>query len=661
MSIQKNRMSKLTLLHQLSRTRRNGLEVSTMESLLNAIPHAAIIVNGTNQKILCANTRASEVTAYTRSELIDLPFQNIFLSSDDGVTHSFFEDNPSGEMQSSVGCDLLHHNGSRVAMLLAISRVAGIDNLYLVSLNSQEDLHRSTLSIKRQQTAWSELINILTACAQSDQNTGLLNILSASAALCGADVLCIYQAVGETPVMRQLAVLDPDAILPHEVFPQDLGRLKHSTLWLNGKRSTTDLHQQARAANLNFMATAPIGGVNTMMGLFTVAGRTNPPDSIKDIVQFLADLVYFHIQSRILQSTFQDDIATLQLSQLASETVFDTIEDGLTFLTPDLDITRMNTAAEIALGYRSEEVYGQSIKNVLICNENLETSFRFAQEDLRPSSIAGVRIYRRNGDLFLANLRVLPIATATGLHSILIILHDLSEQEEYKTRNQQLEQRATLADITASFAHEVRNPINNISTGLQLLALNLPEEDPNQENISRLQNDCERLADLVKSGLSFVRPVEYKLEPVDLGRVISNLMDRWRNRLNRTQVKYNPQIEPNVPTVEGDLRALEQVFTNLIDNAIQAMESGGGILTINLRHVPDAAGRSHVEINILDTGPGIPHEAKEHIFEPFYTTKRNGTGLGLAIVKRIVTAHKGSIHVSSIPGGTMFQVRIPCN
>ncbi|HSQ28032.1 MAG TPA: HAMP domain-containing sensor histidine kinase, partial [Anaerolineales bacterium] len=146
-----------------------------------------------------------------------------------------------------------------------------------------------------------------------------------------------------------------------------------------------------------------------------------------------------------------------------------------------------------------------------------------------------------------------------------------------------------------------------------------------------------------------------------LSKVIANLMDRWRNRLNRTQVKYNPQIEPNVPAVEGDLRALEQVFTNLIDNAIQAMELSGGILTINLRHVPDIAGRSHVEVNILDTGPGIPPEAKDHIFEPFYTTKRSGTGLGLAIVKRIITAHKGSINVSSIPGGTMFQVRIPCN
>ena len=112
--------------------------------------------------------------------------------------------------------------------------------------------------------------------------------------------------------------------------------------------------------------------------------------------------------------------------------------------------------------------------------------------------------------------------------------------------------------------------------------------------------------------------------------------------------------------VEGDLRALEQVFTNLIDNAIQAMEPAGGILTINVRHIGEADERSHVEVNILDNGPGIPPEAKEHIFEPFYTTKRSGTGLGLAIVKRIVTAHKGSIHVSSIPGGTIFRVRIPC-
>ena len=258
--------------------------------------------------------------------------------------------------------------------------------------------------------------------------------------------------------------------------------------------------------------------------------------------------------------------------------------------------------------------------------------------------------------------RVLPIAANGKLHSILVILHDQSEQEEYKTRNQDAWSNALPWQISLPalpMKCAIRSTIS--APACSCWHSTCPQDDPNQENINRLQNDCERLADLVKSGLSFVRPVEYKLEPVDLGKVISNLMDRWRNRLARTQVKYNPQIEANIPPVEGDLRALEQVFTNLIDNAIQAMEPAGGILTINIRHIGEADERSHVEVNILDTGPGIPPEAKEHIFEPFFTTKRSGTGLGLAIVKRIVTAHKGSIHVSSIPGGTMFQVRIPCS
>jgi signal transduction histidine kinase len=138
-------------------------------------------------------------------------------------------------------------------------------------------------------------------------------------------------------------------------------------------------------------------------------------------------------------------------------------------------------------------------------------------------------------------------------------------------------------------------------------------------------------------------------------------MERWRNRISKTKVQYNPQIDSNTPPVEGDFRALEQVFTNLVDNAIQAMEHTGGTLTINIRQTMEGDERSQVEVSILDTGPGIPPDAKDHIFEPFYTTKRTGTGLGLAIVKRIVTAHKGSIHVNSIPGGTMFQVRLPCS
>jgi signal transduction histidine kinase len=101
------------------------------------------------------------------------------------------------------------------------------------------------------------------------------------------------------------------------------------------------------------------------------------------------------------------------------------------------------------------------------------------------------------------------------------------------------------------------------------------------------------------------------------------------------------------------------VWNNLISNAIQAMDDTGGTLTLKVSPATAPDGGRRVEVSVTDTGPGIPEDVRERIFEPFFTTKRTGTGLGLAITKQIITSHKGSIVVSSIPGGTVFQVQLP--
>ena len=108
--------------------------------------------------------------------------------------------------------------------------------------------------------------------------------------------------------------------------------------------------------------------------------------------------------------------------------------------------------------------------------------------------------------------------------------------------------------------------------------------------------------------------------------------------------------------VKGDKRSLEQVFTNIIQNGINAMKSKGGKLSIRIASQPKAG---TVSVDISDTGPGIPAEIVDHIFEPFFSTNQDGTGLGLAITKQIVNVHNGQITVNSVPGGTVFRVTLP--
>jgi two-component system, NtrC family, sensor histidine kinase AtoS len=328
-------------------------------------------------------------------------------------------------------------------------------------------------------------------------------------------------------------------------------------------------------------------------------------------------------------------------------------------VSPELAIVEMNPAAELVLGYASKEVSGYSVGNVLIGAENLFPALQAALQGISTPNLGNVRLHRRDGRAFLAHVQVLPVLVGDRLEAVLILLRDLSEHEQFQVRNEQLEQRAMLGEVTAIFAHEVRNPINNISTGLQLMAMNLPEEDPNQDQIQRMSTDCNRLTHLMQSVLSFSRSPDNKIEPVNLAELLPSLLDRWRPRLVRLNVQHRIQTGTTNATVDGDLRALEQVFNNLISNAVQAMSESGGTLSIHLRPVNDPGDRPQVEVSVSDDGPGIADEIRERIFEPFFTTNRNGTGLGLAIAKRIITKHKGTITVSSVPGGTVFQVLLP--
>jgi two-component system, NtrC family, sensor histidine kinase AtoS len=144
-----------------------------------------------------------------------------------------------------------------------------------------------------------------------------------------------------------------------------------------------------------------------------------------------------------------------------------------------------------------------------------------------------------------------------------------------------------------------------------------------------------------------------------------------RPRMERMNVQGSLQVAPDCPPIIGSPRALEQVFINLINNAVQAMSDSGGQLMIKVQQAPEEdlldiliSKRDHsryVEINVIDTGPGIPQEYQERIFQPFYTTNMSGTGLGLAIAKRIITAHRGNISVTSFPGGTVFRVFLPAS
>src|SRR4030043_683585 len=633
------------------------LGTAEIETLFNSLPQAAIIVNNLNDRIQLVNTKSTELTAYTRNELTQVDFQSLFqiIKFEKPETDEQIE-----EVRNPSVYELIRRGGVKTLVQVTINPLGENNKYSLITFELDEQIRLHKEEEEQNRALWNNLNQLSRALLSPDLEKSLSLVLHASQALTGASLLCFFQVSSHRPCLQRIAFTGTDSIFPEEISDQDFSHLQIPVLWVRGKRAIINLHRLAHASTTSYIASAPIGETNAFIGLVVALGENSAPSSnLLPQLTFLSSQINNIIQGHALTLQLRQDIQEYLTEVLINNSIYNSMEDGTIILTPDLTIKSLNPSAELYLGYARVEISGQQIENVLIGSEDLKASFQVVQNEQRIDSIGSIKLYRRNGESFQANLRIIPIVNDDAINSIIILFHDLSDQEEYRLKNQQLEQRATLGEVTATFAHEVRNPINNIFTGLQLLAINLPPDDPNQKNIARIEEDCERLTSLVKSSLTFVRPMEYKLESITLDQLISNLLERWRSRLVKLNIKYQVQADKSVPNIDGDYRALEQVFTNLINNAIEAMESAGGLLSIKIRHVTETEEQAHIEVSISDTGPGIPAELREKIFEPFFTTKQHGTGLGLAIVKRIVTAHKGSIYVNSVLGGTNFVVQFP--
>jgi signal transduction histidine kinase len=312
------------------------------------------------------------------------------------------------------------------------------------------------------------------------------------------------------------------------------------------------------------------------------------------------------------------------------------------------------------LGYSSNEVTGKTIEDVLIGTESLTSALNSAKNGIPTHNLGNLSLHHRDGHSFPAQIQTIPVVVDGDVSDIVIILCDHSEDEQVRVRTQQLEQRALLGEVTAIFAHEVRNPINNISVGLQVLANNLANDSGQVDLVNRALNDCSRLTALMNSVLQFSKATEYKMEATDIKALIQRLLERWRPRFSNANIQSFIQSTLKSPKVTGDARALEQVFTNLISNSVNAMRDKGGLLAIKIDPQTEPEDPPQMLITVTDNGPGIPEDIREHIFEPFVTSNsQQGTGLGLAITRGIVNAHHGSIHVDSFPGGTIFTIKLP--
>jgi len=224
------------------------------------------------------------------------------------------------------------------------------------------------------------------------------------------------------------------------------------------------------------------------------------------------------------------------------------------------------------------------------------------------------------------------------------------------------ERLAALGQLSAGLAHEIRNPLGVIKGSAEMLQQKLQGSEPLAGELAGyISAEVNRLNALVARFLDFARPSHLDLRPQRVCEIIDRSLDSVLAQSPDSKVRVERNYS-RVPEILADEQFCERIFVNLIQNAFQAMESSpGGAQILRISAAPETAGgRPGVGIVIEDTGPGVPPEAREQIFNPFFTTKKDGVGLGLAIVAKIVDDHRGSIKLESgSQSGARFRIFLP--
>ncbi len=257
-----------------------------------------------------------------------------------------------------------------------------------------------------------------------------------------------------------------------------------------------------------------------------------------------------------------------------------------------------------------------------------------------------------------------------------LAIHNAFMYQELKTFSQQMEEKiqkttadlrkteaqlirsdklAALGQLAAGIAHEIRNPLTSINILIHSMTENLPSGDSHKEDLEVIEEEINRINEIVDQFLRFAKPAPPLLEKADVLSVFEETLQLLRPQIEKQQIVVRKVFQA-LPIIQMDREQMKQAILNLLLNAIQAMP-GGGHLTLKAKNSEDG---QWIHLSIQDSGIGIPGEDLNKLFDPFFSTKEGGIGLGLSIAHRIIDQHHGKIEVESAPGkGTLFTVWLP--
>lgn len=364
-----------------------------------------------------------------------------------------------------------------------------------------------------------------------------------------------------------------------------------------------------------------------------------------------------------------------------TENILRNMGNGLIAVNADGIVTHFNDQAQVITGFQPDEAIGRP------CEEVFRTPGSEEQANLLRRALA-MRLGEGEVDLVTADGRLVPVhlrltpleeedGTTVGAVGIFVDLSEARRSEEQSRRKERL---ASLGELSAGVAHEIRNPLAGIGAAAQVLRKRLGDDPDRTRFTDVILEEVTRLDRIVDNLLRFARPAQPQLQETSLVECIQRVLGLQDDIARERGVRIETSLTPDIPRLYLDSDQIIQVLLNIVQNAFQAM-SDGGVLTIGLRrtqkppYIRRRAGRrasdpieppeparavEFAEVAIADTGDGIPPATLGRIFDPFFTTRRAGTGLGLSISQSIVREHGGQISITSRVGsGTTVLIHLP--
>jgi PAS domain S-box-containing protein len=392
-----------------------------------------------------------------------------------------------------------------------------------------------------------------------------------------------------------------------------------------------------------------------MLGLGkTVDGDYLSSDDL-ELLSTIAGYVAIAIENARLYESLEQKALQIERLKDFSENIVESLKIGI--LTTDLEnrIESWNPQIEELLEVPRAEALGRKLEEALPADLVLEIAARATTDHV--AGIYKFRMKARSGRESVINASIAPLLDKDGAHiGRLILLDDITQRVRMEDQMLQNEKLTSLGLLAAGVAHEVNTPLAVISNYIQMLAKQIPTDDPKQKTIERIVKQTFRASEIVNNLLNFSRTGSGEALEVDLNSVLEETLTLVQHPFKTARVNVLKNYEPKLPPVLGSTTRLQQVFLNLFLNARDAMPSGG------MLEVRTAAYNGTIEVEVTDTGSGIPAEHLHRIFDPFFTTKSTGkgTGLGLSVSYGIIKEHAGKVDVRSTPGkGTSFRLEFP--